>query len=264
LARPFVIAHASDLHVSTFGDTFHDRAHIVKRSARLADTSDARWTTAWEEGGWRVLREKKGRRAKIELVDPEGYSHPVPSLRESGGVVDPVERAAAKACRLEARRAKTLANGLPSEGALDVLQQTTPANSNLRFLRAARVLESDGADAILLTGDLTDDGDGYELIEAAFAKWKAKGRLFAVPGNHDTYLFPLLGSARPRPSADGKRAAWRAFAERPLGCRSGDMPSFWRVELAEHAHASRVRIPVAAIEQENDPEEAAGTPEENA
>jgi hypothetical protein len=39
-----------------------------------------------------------------------------------------------------------------------------------------------------------------------------------------------------------------------LGCRSGDAPSFWRVELGEHAHATRVRIPVAAIPQEADPD----------
>ena len=38
-----------------------------------------------------------------------------------------------------------------------------------------------------------------------------------------------------------------------LGCRSGDVPSFWRVELGQHAFATRVRIPVAAVEQEPDP-----------
>jgi Icc protein len=390
LSRPFVLAHVSDFHVSSFGDTFHDRAHLVKRSARIADTSPAHWEPCWEEAGWRVLREKGVRRGKVQLVDPEGYAHAVPSLKE-GGPSDAAERAAAKACRLEARRASTLASGLPSDGALDVLQQTTPTNANLRLLRAARAVEMDGADAVIMTGDLTDDGEGYELIEAAFARWKARGRLFAVPGNHDLYLFPMLGSIRPKPTAEGKRAAWRAFAQRiglkldasgawvtrlfeadamlvgldscarpqrrffrhngaigpeqieylrkiaktrdwidathrlvalhhhvvplphgvgrgapseigmrlddaktvaevfdeigvtlvmhghrhvseqrqpagsnfrivaspslTLGCRSGDVPSFWRVELGEHAHVERVRIPVAAIEQENDPDE---------
>jgi 3',5'-cyclic AMP phosphodiesterase CpdA len=38
-----------------------------------------------------------------------------------------------------------------------------------------------------------------------------------------------------------------------LGCKSGDAPSFWRVELDERVHAARVRIPVEAMEQENDP-----------
>ena len=38
-----------------------------------------------------------------------------------------------------------------------------------------------------------------------------------------------------------------------LGCKSGDAPSFWRVELDHRVHAERVRIPVEAVEQENDP-----------
>ena len=82
MSRPFVLAHVSDLHVSTFGDTFHDRARIVKRSARVADTTEARWEAAWAEGGWRVLRERGVRRAKVQLVDPQGYAHAVPSLKE--------------------------------------------------------------------------------------------------------------------------------------------------------------------------------------
>ena len=258
-------------------------------------------------------------------------------------------------------------------------------------MRAARAVEANGVDAVIITGDLTDDGEGYELVEAAFAPWKERGRLFAIPGNHDLYLFPIAGSARPRPTAESKRAAWRAFAGRlglaldecgawhvalpearavlvgldscarpqrrvfrhngavgepqigylrrvaatpawkdarhrivalhhhvvplphgigkgapseigmrlddarsvaevfdelgvtvvmhghrhvseqrqpagsnfqilaapslTLGCRSGDVPSFWRVELGDHAHATRVRIPVAAIAQEGDPDE---------
>jgi hypothetical protein len=38
-----------------------------------------------------------------------------------------------------------------------------------------------------------------------------------------------------------------------LGCKSGDAPSFWRVELDHRVHAARVRVPVEAVEQENDP-----------
>jgi hypothetical protein len=41
-----------------------------------------------------------------------------------------------------------------------------------------------------------------------------------------------------------------------LGCRSGDDPSFWRIALDEHLHASRVRVPVAGIEQDEDPAES--------
>jgi 3',5'-cyclic AMP phosphodiesterase CpdA len=390
----FVLAHVSDFHVSTFGDTFHDRARIVKRSAAPADTSPARFDVVWEEAGWRVLHARGAKRSKITLIDPEGFAHPVPSMRKADGDLDPVERAAAKACRLEARRASTLASSSLTDGALAVLLQATPKNSNVRLLRAARAVAADNPDVVVITGDLTDDGDGYELVEGAFAPWKDTGRLLAIPGNHDLYLFPIPGSGRPRATAESKRAAWNAFAARlgleldetgawtralpaadavvvglnscarrqrrffrqngvigiaqleylrnvaaggawkkarhrivllhhhvvplphgvgksaptefgmrlddartvaevldevgttlvmhghrhvseerqpagsnfrilaspslTLGCRSGDVPSFWRVELGEHAHATRVRIPVAAVEQEADP----GTEEE--
>ncbi len=391
-AGPLVIAHVSDLHVSLFGDTFHDRARLVKRSARPADTSPTKYEVYWEEAGWRVLHERGARRGKLALVDPEGFAHPIPGPREAGGAPDPVERAAAKACRLEARRAQTLARGQPSDGALGTLLENTPKNSNVRLLRAAKAVEAGGADVVLVTGDLTDDGDGYELIESAFGKWKEAGRLFAVPGNHDLYLFPLAGSGRPRPTAETKRARWREFAARiglaldpcgawttalaggdvalvgldscarpqrrffrqnggigeaqlaylralaktpawsrarhrlvalhhhvvplphgvgkrppseigmrlddaqgaaevfdeigatlvlhghrhvseqrqpagsnftilaspslTLGCRSGDGPSYWRVELGERAHATRVKVPMDAVPQEEDPSDA--------
>jgi len=389
-ALPFVLAHVSDLHVSTFGDTFHDRARVVKRSAAFADTSPSRFEVAWEEAGWRVLHVRGAKPSKITLIDPEGYSHPVPSVGQSEeGDLDPVERAAAKACRLESRRATTLGRSAPTDGALAVMLRSTPKNSNLRLLRAARAVAANEPDMVIITGDLTDDGDGYEIVLGAFARWKEKGRLLAIPGNHDLYLFPIAGSGRPRATAESKKKAWAAFARelgietdasggftrevpegdavivglnssaRPqrrffrqngavgpaqleylrkvatgaawqkarhrivllhhhvvplphgvgkraptefgmrlddanataqvldevgatlvmhghrhvseerqpagtnfrilaapsltLGCRSGDVPSFWRVELGEHAHATRVRIAVAAVEQEEDP-----------
>jgi 3',5'-cyclic AMP phosphodiesterase CpdA len=384
----FTLAHVSDLHVSGFGDTLHDRARLVKRSARIADTSDARFTTCWEEASWRVLREHNKKR-EVVLVDPEGYAHPIPSARESGGLLDPVERAAAKACRLEARRARTLAAAPPTEGALALMLENTPHNANLRCLRAARVVAEHDVDAVVITGDCTDDGDGWELVEGAFRRWHERGQLLVIPGNHDLYRFPIASSARPRPSEQSKRARWREFAARAglalepcgawvramedsgivivgldscarrqraffrqngaigpvqlewlrglaatrpwkdarhrivlfhhhvvplahgvgkrapteigmrlddartfadtltevgatlvmhghrhiserrspaghdfellaapsltLGCKSGDAPSFWRVELDARVHVSRVRVPVEAVEQENDP-----------
>jgi Icc protein len=385
----FTLAHVSDLHVSAFGDTLHDRARLIKRSARVADTAEERFTTCWEEAGWRVLRERAKKKAEVSLVDPDGYAHKVPSAKEAGGLLDPVERAAAKACRLEARRSKTLAASPPTAGALASMLETTPHNSNLRAMRAARAVAESNVDAVVLTGDATDDGEGWELVEAAFARWRDRRRLFAIPGNHDLYLFPIASSARPRPTHESKRARWlefarglgleieacgawrsvvpegeailvgldscarkqrrffrqngaigpdqlawlrevsqsaewkgarhrivlfhhhvvqlalgvgkgppaeigmrlddaRAFGETlaevgatlvmhghrhiserrhpagndfellaapslTLGCKSGDAPSFWRVELDHRVHAERVRVPVEAVEQENDP-----------
>lgn len=214
---PFTIAHVSDLHVSTFGDTFHDRARIIKRTAHPADVRLSVFDVAWEEAGWRVLRPKNKSGGKITIVDPEGFAHPPPGRAEvDASVIDPVERAAVKACRLEARRAQTLAASPPSAGALELLAAATPKNSNVRLLRAARVVAASEPDAIALTGDVTDDGDGWELALAAFRPWVDRKRLFVVPGNHDRYLFPLAGSGRPRPTIAAKLERWRDFA-RTLG-----------------------------------------------
>jgi len=210
--RPLVVAHASDTHVSPFGDTFHDRARIVARSANVADADPALWEVRWEEAGWRVLHAKGARLGKLLLVDPEGYSHPLPSPKDSPDLVDPVDRAAAKACRLEARRAATLAAHPPTKGALARMLESTPKSSNLRLVRAAQAI-GDDVDVVCLTGDLTDDGAGHELVGAVFQRWAEAGRLLAVPGNHDKYLFPMKGSSRPRPTAEAKDAAWRRFAE---------------------------------------------------
>lgn len=222
----FVLAHVSDLHVSEFGDTFHDRLRVVKRSTNVASVDPGKHDVVWQEAGWRVVREKNKRRPRLGLVDPEGYAHPLPSVKESGGMLDPVERAAAKACRLEARRASVLAAHVPAPAALRSMFEATPRNSNVRLLRAVAAIED--ADAVAITGDLTDDGAGYELIEAAFARWKDKGMLFAIPGNHDLYLFPMRGSGRPRPTHASKRAAWNAFAER-LGMNLHPSGAWWKL-----------------------------------
>lgn len=213
----FTIAHVSDLHVSTFGDTFHDRAHLIGRSKNPVDLRVSTFETLWEEAGWRVLGHRGWAKSKVLIVDPDGFAYRPPKRGEvESAVRDPVERAAAKACHLEARRARTLAASPPSAGALDLLAAATPGNSNVRLLRAARVVESTRPDAVVLTGDVTDDGDGWEVALAAFRSWALRGRLFVVPGNHDRYLFPLAGSVRPRPTALSKLEKWRDVA-RTLG-----------------------------------------------
>lgn len=226
---PFRLAHVSDLHASLFGDTFHETARIVKRSAHVADTSAHDWDEVWAEAGWRVLRAKRGK--KLAIVDPDGYAHPPPAKKDQPTLFDPVERAAAKACQLEARRAPTLAAAPPSDGALAILSEATPKNSNVRLLRAARAVERSGVDGVAITGDLTDDGSGWELVYAAFARFA--GRVWAVPGNHDRYLFPLSSSTRPKPTIASKAAAWRAYAEKLGLVLEG--PGAWLAEIPETA-----------------------------
>lgn len=223
----FVIAHVSDLHVSEFGDTFHDRLRVVKRSANVVAVEPSKYDVVWEESGWRVVHERGKRRGKIGLVDPESYLHPIPSVKEASGILDPVERAIAKAFRLEARRAAVLARHPPTPTALRHLFEATPQNSNIRLLRAAAAIEEEGVDAVVITGDLTDDGAGYELVEAAFARFRDKGMLFAIPGNHDLYLFPMRSSRRPKPTPNVKRGAWNDFAAR-IGLTLHPTGAWWR------------------------------------
>ncbi|MFO0666521.1 MAG: metallophosphoesterase [Polyangiaceae bacterium] len=209
--KTLTIAHVSDLHVSTYGDTFHDGLRLVRRGKSPLRWNPTEYEILWEEAGWQVLHRRGKRSPKVLLVDRDGFEHAVPSVRAIGPG-EPWERAARKACRLEGRDYRTLARDQPTNGAIEHLLRTTPHNANLRLLSASRLLPRD-IDAVFVTGDLTDNGVGYELVLAAFERFRAAGMLFAVPGNHDLYLFPLLGSTRPKQTPESKRASWNAFLE---------------------------------------------------
>ncbi|APR99914.1 hypothetical protein BCY86_03885 [Pajaroellobacter abortibovis] len=225
-----MIAHISDLHLSSFGDTLVDRQYRVKRSALSVSFNARRHELCLEIEGWSIVRDRLFRK-KVFLIDPEGYRHSVKqsSLDQDG--LDPVEQAACIALQLESRRALTLAKELPSPAALDALLQETPRNVNLRFLSSLQQICAAKPDVILITGDLTDNGSGYELIEAAFAPWVPDMRLLAVRGNHDAYLLPVLGSDRPRPTRETKNKAWLNFAHR-IGLDL-DESGAWCVAYAE-------------------------------
>lgn len=146
------------------------------------------------------------------LIDPEGYVHALSRRRKLGPPIDPVERGVLVARRLEACSARSLSAEMPSDAALAELLKASPRNLNLRLVTAARFLAERQVDAVVVTGDCTDDGDGWELVHAAFASWHERGRLFVIPGNHDLFLFPIASSVRPRPTRAIKRARWEEFA----------------------------------------------------
>ncbi len=222
----FVLAHVSDLHVSEYGDTFHDRLRVVSRSARPGLVDEDRFDEVWAGFGWRILRQRETRRERLVLLDPEGYRHPIPAGHE-GGPNGALQRGTDKALALQARRASTLAAELPTASILRELYEETPHNSNLRLLRAVASIEESAPDAVVITGDITDDGAGWELVRAAFQRYIRAGRLFAIPGNHDLYMFPLRGSSRPRPTYMSKRRAWNSFAE-SLGLRLHSSGAWWQ------------------------------------
>ena len=87
----FVLAHVSDLHVSDFGDTFHDRLRVVKRSANVAAADAGKYDVAWEEAGWRVIQEKAHQgRPHLRVRDPsQRHRQGLAKLRTAGqGLLD--------------------------------------------------------------------------------------------------------------------------------------------------------------------------------
>src|SRR5581483_433761 len=88
-----------------------------------------------------------------------------------------------------------------------------PGNTNLLFCRAAHQLLEDRPDWILITGDVTDDGVGYDLVLAALAPFVERGRVLAIPGNHDIYDSPpIVVPGHARKGRREKRELWAAFA----------------------------------------------------
>lgn len=221
----FVLAHLSDLHVSTFGDTFHDGLRLVRRSGKPFSVP-ANWIEAHSEHGW-ILVHPPGKPQKLQLLDPQRYAHGVPRQSKTRPEPEALARGIAKLRLLERRSSASLAAHPPSASELEALYAETPRNSNLRLLRAVASLHREHIDAVLVTGDLTDHGTGYDLLLSVFEPWIRKGMFFAVPGNHDLYKFPILGSTRPKLTVDEKRAKWTEFQQQ-VGIQVGPEGAWFR------------------------------------
>jgi predicted MPP superfamily phosphohydrolase len=117
---------------------------------------------------------------------------------------------------MEARDRTTpqvLAERFPSPTQLDALLFRDPNNINLRFCAVANTMREMNPDHIVVTGDLTDDAEGFELILAGLEPFFEQERVSFVPGNHDTYASPPLWVAKThRKSEAEKRMLWATFA----------------------------------------------------
>lgn len=200
-----VIAHISDLHVSRFGE--HVSSLRSRRTHGMASRGGP-WELVDTVEGWRIERSQR----ELRLVDDSGAVHA--RKRRQGVDADSVRDAFAARVRERMRTAyQRLAATLPGERELEALLAEDPTNTNLLFCRAARILAADRPDWIVITGDVTDDGVGYELVLAGLRPFIERGRVLAVPGNHDVYDSPLfVVPAHARKRRADKLAAWGTFA----------------------------------------------------
>ncbi len=239
-----VIAHLTDLHVSKYGIRMSELS-----AGRYRAATGAGWEPVWSSQGWRIdVRWAAGRtrwRDAYRLVDGEDRVHELLKDRnESGG-----HRLLDRLKRLREIRLKTscaaLARRRPNAAELEWLLREDPRNGNLRFCALAETLRRDRPDWLIITGDLTDDGEGYELLLAGLAPFIQERRLICIPGNHDVYATPpVWNDARFLKTESKKREAWEQFNCRlilpnPQGCLQ---PLGEGVVLArlDSCHASRI------------------------
>jgi hypothetical protein len=232
---PLVIAHMSDLHVSRYGEHVTSlRANLRSRQGRSED-----WEDITEVDGWAIQRRQRWRwrlrededALELRLLDEQGYVQ----QRRKGQKGDELQLRKELGLIAHERHLTEhgrLARKLPSAARVAELLAEDPTNTNLRFLRAAYLLQQDAPDWVLVTGDVTDDGIGYDLVGAALAPFIDRGRLLAIPGNHDVYDSPpIVVPQHERKDVECKRALWAPFAA-SLGLPS---EGSWVRELGEGA-----------------------------
>lgn len=116
---------------------------------------------------------------------------------------------------MEARERTTpqaLARQFPTESELARMLAFDPENINLRFCAVAHAMRRDSPDHIVITGDLTDDGAGFELIIEGLSPFFDQQKVSFVPGNHDTYPTPPLWVQKQhRKTEPEKRMLWTTF-----------------------------------------------------
>jgi len=207
-----IIAHLSDFHVSRYGT----RLTQLQDMAWRADSGEG-WETTRRAGDWRIQTRPPKRlhmHHRLRLVDDIGVVHRV--VKVGGGRRARAEAIDSLLSFMEARECTTpqaLAARFPTPRRLEALLSLDPENLNLRFCAAAHAVRLAPPDHIVITGDLTDDAEGFELILEGLDPFFSTGRVSLVPGNHDVYPSPPLWVAKPhRKSEAEKRMLWATFA----------------------------------------------------
>jgi len=209
-----IIAHLSDFHICAFGARLTQLQDAPRRGVPVGRG----WTTIRREGDWRIQKRRASDssfriRDQLRLVDDNGIVHKV--VKTFWGVGEP--RAIDELLRLaEARQRNTpqgLAEDFPGESELETRLAHDPENLNLRFCAVAHAMRRDNPDRVVITGDLTDNADGFDLILRGLEPFFEQGRVACVPGNHDIYDTPPLWVRKAhRKKEPEKRLLWATFA----------------------------------------------------
>ncbi len=208
------IVFMSDLHVSRYGG----RMGLLRSGRRRVARDGEEWEPVWEESGWHIERRAPGgalrREALYRLHDSNGELHKILSMPKGESDKDVIsELRRIQGCRLSTSHA-TLTHRFPDADAVREGLDRDPTNANLRFCAAALAVRASNADWVVITGDLTDDCIGYDLVLAGLAPFVRKRRLICIAGNHDIYATPPLWTPNAlRKTEDEKRQLWGNFSE---------------------------------------------------
>ncbi len=256
-----IIAHLSDIHISRYG------AQLIQMRGPAKEARGNHWEEVEDIDGWKL----EARRAestrftwkdRLRLVDPYGTVH-----KELKVSRDELENGLFELMSLQRRvsrfSASALAADFPTAEQTEAMLQEAPDNANVRFCAVAHQLRADNPDVLLLTGDLTDDAVGFELIEAGFKPFVEGGRLIAIPGNHDIYPSPpLITSAAERRDELEKRRLWGAFARRigvqAGGCFVRELGEGVQLICLDSAHPPRIPGSASGLVQPHELHQLAG------
>ena len=171
------ICFLSDLHVSRYGDT--NEAHFspfLKIGGQVVDIGIL-WSTHETFEGWKIQENIVSGHWRV--LDPDGIRRPTFLTG-----LDALKKQAEVWCAADAIN---LVSSPPSNDERMRLLEIDPSNTNLMLFQIRAALDSldPPADWLVLSGDITDNGYGYFLVNKALQPWFEASRVFVVPGNHD-------------------------------------------------------------------------------